>query len=135
MGVSNLPLSGMALAFTDEETAACSNEPQYAKLIEVLDDVNWYDNVIGLSIEGGSFTLPSTLGTKTLTVYAIKNNNDAPFIPPVADLSFTSGTTGVATVGLNTGLVRGVSAGTSLITVVITAKNTIEASAVATVPA
>ncbi len=132
-GVSQTPLSGMALADQDLTTAACTNVPVYAKVIEILDSANWYDDVIGLSIEGGNFTLTSTVTTKTLVVYAIKGNGDAPFIPPVADLSFTSGTTGTATAGLHTGLITRVAAGTSLITVIITNKSSIEAQATCTV--
>jgi len=132
-GVSQTPLSAMALAYQDAETAACTSEPVYAKIIEVLDSANWYDGVTALAIEDGDFALGATLGTKQLVVYAIKPNA-APFIAPVADLDFTSATGGVATVGLHTGLVTGVTAGTSLLTVAITAAPTVDASATVTVP-
>ena len=132
-GVSQTPLSAMALAYQDAETAACTSEPVYAKIIEVLDSANWYDGVTALAIEDGDFALGATLGTKQLVVYAIKPNA-SPFIAPVADLDFTSATGGVATVGLHTGLVTGVSAGTSLLTVAITAAPTVDASATVTVP-
>ena len=139
-GVSNTPLTGMALATTDSSsTSVCGNEPYYARIIEIIDDANWYDNVIGLSIEGGDFALATTTGTQTLSVWAVPSNG-APFKPPVADLDFTSGTTGVATVGLNTGLVTGVSDGTAVITVkggsgLPAAIQAIEASCTVTVPA
>lgn len=133
-GVSNTPLSGMAFAYNDAETASCTSAPVYAKVIEILDNANWYDDVVGLAIEGGDFSLATTLGTKTLVVYAVKNNGDAPFVVDNADLSFTSVTTAKATAGLHTGLITGVAAGTSLINVVITAKTSIEASCTVTVP-
>jgi hypothetical protein len=131
-GVSQTPLSAMALAYSDAETAACEAGTVYAKIIEVLDSANWYDDVIGLSIAGGDFALTHPT-TRTLVVYAIKNNGDAPFVPPVSGLTFTSGTVGTATVGANTGLVTTVATGTTLLKAVITAKNTIEASCTLTV--
>lgn len=134
-GVSNTPLSGMAFAYSDAESASCTSETIYAKIIEILDDATWYENVVALAIQGGDFTLASTLATKTLVVYAVKDNGDAPFIVDNADLSFTSSVPGKATAGLHTGLITGVSAGTTLITAVITNKTSIEASATATVPA
>lgn len=133
-GVSNLPLSGTAYAFTDSSSAGCTNLPTYAKVIEIIDGAEWYTDVIGLSIEGGNFSLATTTGTKTLVLYAIKSNGDAPFVVDNADLSFTSGTTGVATAGLHTGLITGVSSGSSLITATITAKTSIEAQCTVTVP-
>ena len=135
-GVSNTPLTATALAYTEPAAAGvgCATAPYYAKLIEVLDSANWYDNVIGLSIQGGDFSLATTLGTATLTVWAIPNTGGAAFRPPVAALDFTSGTPAKATAGLHTGLITGVSAGTSLLSVFITAKSTIEASCTVTVP-
>jgi hypothetical protein len=132
-GVSQTPLSAMALAYSDVETAACTSAPVYAKIIEILDSANWYDDVYALAISGGDFSLAATLGTQQLVVYALKPNA-APFIAPVADLDFTSGTVGAATVGLHTGLVTGVAAGTSLLTVAITALPLIDASATVTTP-
>lgn len=133
-GVSQTPLTAMALASQELTTAACSSEPIYAQIIEILDSANWYDGVVALAISGGDFSLATTLGTKQLVVYAIRANGDAPFVAPVADLSFTSSQTSKATVGLHTGLVTGVSAGTTLVTVTITAVPTVDASCTVTVP-
>lgn len=132
-GVSNTPLTASALAYTDSPSVGvgCSAVPYYAKLIEVIDSANWYDNVIGLSIAGGDFALVNP-ATATLSVWAIPTNGAA-FKPPVGDLTFTSGTPTVATIGANTGLVTTLLAGSTLLRVVITAKNTIEASATLTV--
>ena len=96
-GVSQTPLTGMALAYTDADSAACVSEPVYAKITEILDSTNWYDEVIAMAISDGDFSLTHP-NTKTLVVYAIKNNGDAPFIPPVADLTFSSGTPAKATI-------------------------------------
>ena len=43
--VSQTPLSAMALAYSDTESAACTSEPVYAKILEILDSANWYDGV------------------------------------------------------------------------------------------
>lgn len=133
-GVSQTPLTAMALAYSDADTAACTNVPVYAKIIEIVDNANWYDNLIAIAIEGGNFTLNSTNTTKTLVVYGITSNPaEAPFIIDNANLSFTSGTTGTCTAGLHTGLITRVAAGSSLISVVVDDKNTIEAQATCTV--
>lgn len=133
-GVSQTPLTAMALAYQDAETAACTSEPVYAKIVEVLDNANWYDNLIAIAVEGGNFTLTSTNTTKTLVVYGITSNAmDAPFIIDPAELSFTSGTTGTCTAGLHTGLITRVAAGSSLISIVVDDKNTIEAQVTCTV--
>ena len=139
-GVANTPLTGTALAYNGPVGSdACNNEPYYARIIEIIDDANWYDDLVGLAIEDGDFELATTLGTKTLVVWAVTSDGRT-FIPPVADLDFTSDTVGVATVGLNTGLVTGVSDGTALITVaggsgLPAAVQAIEASCTVTVPA
>jgi len=131
-GVSQTPLTAMALAYSDAETAACTSAPVYAKIVEVLDSANWYDNVVGLSISGGNFGITAATSPKTLTVYAVKDNGDAPFIVDNSLLDFTSGTVGTATVGLHTGIVTRVANGTTLITAAITAVPTIETQATCT---
>jgi hypothetical protein len=130
-GVSNTPLSGTAYAFSNTSTAACTNEPVYAEVIEIIDNANWYDGVTALAISGGDFALTAATSPKTLVVYAIRVG-DAPFVAPVADLDFVSGTVGTCTAGLHTGVITFVAAGSSLITVSITAVPTIEASATCT---
>ena len=132
-GVSTTPLTGMALSFTESTSTGtgCATAPYYAKMIEVIDSSNWYDNVIGLSIQGGDFGLTSGTSPKTIIVWAIPSSGAA-FIPPVADLTFASATPAKATIGLHTGVVTFVATGTSLLSVDITAKSTIEASATVT---
>lgn len=125
-GIANTPLSAMALADEDLTNTACSSEPIFAKIIEKLDDANWYDNLIGISVVGGNFGITASTSPKTLVVMGVKDNGDAPFIIDNAELSFTSGTTGVATAGLHTGVITRVSNGTSLITVVVDDATSIE---------
>ncbi len=129
-GVASTPLSVRALA-SNEAFVGCSTEAIYAKINEVLYNTNWYDNVIALSIEGGDFSL-AALATKSLVVRAIPVSGAA-FIPPVADLTFSSATVGTATIS-SAGLVTGVASGTSLLKATITAKTSIDANVVVTVP-
>jgi len=128
-GVSSTPIKGMALAST---VAGCSSSGVYATITEVLDSANWYDNVgmICIADDTIAMTHPST---STLQVWAVPTNGDAAFIAPVASLSFTSGTVGTATIGLHTGIITTVAAGSSVITVVITDKNTVGTTATLTV--
>lgn len=130
-GVSQTPLTGFAYAFSDATTAACTSEPVYATVYEVLDNANWYDGVTSLAIEGGDFALTHP-ASRTLVVYAIRSG-DAPFVAPNADLDFTSGTGATATIGLHTGAVTTVAAGTTLLRAAITAAPLIDASCTLTV--
>lgn len=131
-GVSSTPIDGVAQADNTLNTGACTESPTYCKVIEILDSVYWYDNVYALAISGGDFALTSATSPRTISVLAIAPGT-APFIPPVADLTFSSGTTAKATIGTNTGVVSWVaSGGTSLLHVYITAKSTIEDSATVT---
>lgn len=126
-GFSNTPLKGMALSV---DSATCASGGYYAKIVETIFAKNWYDDVSNLVILDSDVDL-AVAGTQTLEVRAINSFGNV-FRPPYADLTFTSGTVGVATVN-SSGLVTGVSAGSSTITVLITPKNTINAVAVATV--
>ncbi len=130
-GVSQTPLTGFAYAYSDATTTACTSEPVYATIYEILDNANAWDGVIALAIEGGNFALKHP-ASRTLVVYAIRSGDD-PFIISNSLLDFTSGTAGTATIGLHTGAVSTVAAGTTLLTAAITAVPTIEASCTLTV--
>jgi hypothetical protein len=135
-GVANTPLTATALAYTDSGSSTpCALEPYYAKIVEIIDNANWWDNVIGLSIEGGDFQLASRTATKTLSVWAIPSRGAA-FKPPVAGLDFTSSITAAATIGLHTGIIQGITGGVPVMTVKGTTGTvpTIEATATVTVP-
>jgi len=134
-GIANTPLTGTALAYNGAPTdgEACASEPYYARIIEVIDSANWYDNVVALAIVDGDFTL-ANLATKTLSVYAVPASGSS-FKVNNADLTFsvTSGGTS-ATVGANTGLVTATATdGTAVIKAVITSANTIDATISVTV--
>lgn len=133
-GVSNTPLTGTALAYTPTgQTNACETEPYYAKIIEIIDNSYWYSSLVGLAIEGGDFTSASGVDT-TLKVWGIPSTGGS-FKLVNSLLTFTSSAPSVASVGANTGVVSAVTAGSSLLQVVITgsAVPAVEASAWITV--
>lgn len=117
-GYSTTPVTINALEYSDT-TAGCGRNKYYAKITQEIFDANWFDNVIGLAIADGDFTLAK--GTsKTLQVYAVTRLGS--FLCDNKKLTFVSGTTDNATVGANTGVVTATQqAGTSLITAKITA--------------
>jgi hypothetical protein len=114
-GVSNTPLTASALAYNGAPgTDACANEPYYAKIIEVISAANWYDNVIGLSVIGGDFSMPKSTNS-TLNVYAVPTSGAAFKAPYGGEIDFAlvgsptatgttiNATTGVITAALQTG--------------------------------
>ena len=122
-GVSSTPIKGMALA---------SSTGVYATITEVVDNANWYDNISILAIQDDTIAIAHP-GSSTIQVWAVPTNGDSAFLAPVADLTFTSGTVGTCTIGANTGIITSVALGSSVITVVITAKNTVGTTATVTV--
>lgn len=131
--VAQTPLSVRALAYTENVGGCDGNRPIYATITEKIDGAHWYDNVIGLSIKDGDFTI-KTNGSKTLSVFAIKNDGSAAFLAPISDITFASSEQGYATVS-NEGVVSGVTAGTSVIKATITAVPSIDANVIVTVEA
>lgn len=128
--VSQTPLSVRALASTETAGGCGGNRPIYATITEKINGARWYDNVIALAIKGGDFDLKSG-DSKTLQVYAIKNDGSAAFLAPVGGLTFTSSETSKATV--EGGIVSGVAAGSSTIKATITEVPEIDANVVVTV--
>jgi hypothetical protein len=130
-GVSTTPLAIRALANTDLTTASCANTPVLAKIIEILDSVNWYDNVVALSISGGDLSLAHP-STRQLVLYAIPATGAA-FVVPLTgtNITFSSSVVGTATVSTNGGLITTVAINTSTPTIIhatITAKPAIDAA-------
>lgn len=116
-GYSTTPVTINALEYADIN-AGCANNKYYAKITQEIFDANWYDNVIGLAIADGDFTLAKG-ATKTLQVYAVTALGS--FLCDNKKLTFSSGTAATATVGANTGVVTATQTeGTSLITAKIT---------------
>ena len=128
--VAQTPLSVRALASTETAGGCSGNRPIYATITEKVNGAKWYDNVIALAIKGGDFDLKSG-DSKTLQVYAIKNDGSAAFLAPVGGLTFASSETSKATV--EGGIVAGVAAGSSTIKATITEVPEIDANVVVTV--
>lgn len=130
--VASTPLNVRALAYEERQlTGGCNgNRPIYAKIIEHIDNQNWYDNVRALAIEGGDIT--TTVGsTLDLKVYAMREDGTAPFLAPVTGLTFTSEDT--ETVSVNGSTLTAVKAGTTNIKVAITEVPEVNATIVITV--
>ena len=128
--VAQTPLSVRALASTKAAGGCEGNRPIYATITEKINGAKWYDNVIALAIKGGDFDLKSG-DSKTLQVYAIKNDGSAAFLAPIDGLTFVSSETSKATV--DGGIVAGVAAGSSTIKATITEVPEIDANVVVTV--
>ena len=128
--VAQTPLSVRALASTKTAGGCDGNRPIYATITEKINGAKWYDNVIALAIKGGDFDLAK--GTsKSLQVYAIKNDGSAAFLAPIDGLTFASSEISKATV--EGGIVAGVAAGSSTIKATITEVPEIDANVVVTV--
>lgn len=128
--VAQTPLSVRALASTETAGGCSGNRPIYATITEKVNGAKWYDNVIALAIKGGDFDLKSG-DSKTLQVYAIKNDGSAAFLAPVGGITFASSETSKATV--EGGIVSGVAPGSSTIKATITEVPEIDANVVVTV--
>jgi hypothetical protein len=133
-GVSNTPLTGTALSYTpatSETGDACNVDSYYAKIVEIIDNTNWYDNVFDLSVSGGDFDLDIGAST-TLVIYAVPYTGSS-FKVSNAYLDFTSDDA-VVTAGLHTGIMTaGSASGSATITVQITSASSVSTTAVATV--
>lgn len=131
-GVSTTPLMLRALASQDLTTAACSNVPVLAKIVEVLDNAVWSDNIVALSIQGGDIAALPYTSTRQLVVWAIPSSGSAFQVPLTGtNITFASSVVGTATVSTNGGLVSGVAVNSSTPTYIhayITAKPTIDAT-------
>lgn len=130
-GYTETELTMKALAYKPYGST-CGNSDIFCYIIQEITNANWYDNVVELAVTGGDDDI-DVGSTAQLTVYAIREGLDGSFIvPDYSDLTFASGTTGVATVSAS-GVVTGVSAGTAVITATITAKSAVHDSQTVTI--
>lgn len=139
-GYATTELTGMMLENNAFGCVAIANEiggGTYAKATVMLNNTNWYDDVVALGIEGGDYTAAANT-TQTLAVYAVRSNGSS-FLADNSLLTFTAvGDTDI-TVGANSGVVTIASSATgsdtSTITVKITAAGApaVEAHCVVTV--
>ena len=76
------------MASTTNKGGCEGNQSIYATITEIIDNVNWYDNVVALAIEGGDLTL-NTNDTKTIQVFAIPATGAA-FLAPSEGITISS---------------------------------------------
>lgn len=119
-------ISGKALA---SGARTCSGGQIYATITEVIYGKDDYDDVTEIVISDSDIELSAT-ETQTLVVKALYNDR-SPRVIDNSELTITSGTASVATV--SGGVITAVSAGTSIIEVVVTDKTSLVAKAVVTV--
>jgi hypothetical protein len=138
-GVASTPLTARALASEDADSSACDSSPYYAKIVEIISGAAWWDDVIGIAIEGGDFTQTDETAGTQLKVWAIPSTG-LPFRAPVGAtptgvsgyMTFSSGTVGTATITSGQGIITGVTGGTTLLHATITEKPAIDASVLLT---
>ena len=126
-GAATSNLSGSALA--SYTTANCNDMGTYGKIKQKIYGGNWYDDLVAMAVDGGDFSL-AVDATKTLKVIGIFKNGTG--ILDNANLTFTSGSTTTATVS-TAGLVTGKAAGSTTITIAVTAKPAMAATVTTTV--
>ncbi len=113
---STTDISGTALSYDEAVSGGhCTEEQAYGSLAYMvyMPLSGATSAVEGLAVVGGGVTVPVGESVQIPVKYVI---NGQLVQPNYADLSFVSGTTSVATVGQNTGIVSGVSAGSADIT-------------------
>ena len=130
-GIGTVALSGSALA-TFGGNSGCSDHGYYAVITENIYGADEFANVSRIVIGDSNIEL-SVADTQTIDVYAMYNDGTQPKLLDNSKLTFTSGTTGTATVGANTGIVTAVASGTSNIEVVVTSKPALTANCLVTV--
>lgn len=118
-GVANSPLEGSALAVEDPTCNADS--AYYAIVNEKIFGEDVMADVFSLAVDGGNDVALAVGGSKTLVVYAIRKMGK-PFIVDNSLCTFTSAEPATATAGADTGVITGVAAGTTNVTVALTSK-------------
>lgn len=92
--VASTPLNVRALASETISDGSCTgSRPIYATITEVLDNANWYDDVIALAVVGGDFELAN--GAKAMLDVRAIPSNGAAFKPNYKDLTFSATTVSV----------------------------------------
>ena len=131
-GVATVPLNGSAQV-TFDTTATCDNRGFYGRIKEIINNANILDSARNIVVADSDIDLEVN-EEQTLVVYALFDGLTLPTKIDNADLTFTSGSSSVASVS-SAGVVKGLTAGTSVIDVVVTGHSNLVAKAVATVTA
>lgn len=126
-GVANTPLQATALA-SSNGVAGCSGSGVYGSITEILTNANWYDNVNIITMIPDPVAISAGSPTQQMTVWAIPTVGSAFVVPDYSDLTFGTDDAGVCTIDAN-GLVTRVGAGSTLVSVEITAKPSVDSTA------
>ena len=128
-GTANVPLTFEALA---NKGVGCSSQEYYAIWSETTIGAEAFDTCIGIGVIDADVEL-AVAGTSTLYVVAKYSNVSG--ISAVSNdlLSFTSFAPSIATVGLHTGIVTAISAGSATIECSVSSKPSLSTVAVITV--
>lgn len=129
-GTATSSISGMALASLSG-ASSCDSAGDYAYIKKIIFGQDEFANVKAIVVEDSDLDL-TVGGTQTLILYKMYFGNILPALLENNKVTFTSGTTGVATVS-SAGVVTGVSAGTSTIICVVTGHTNLVATATVTV--
>lgn len=127
-GVSSTPMEARALAYTP----AGETSQVFGYFNEIITDSNWYDTAAYIAIAGGDRSIAHPTTTAPLLVKVIHTDGTVS-VPPYADIDFSSGTVGTATIGAHTGIITSVAAGTTLIKATVHDKPELDASFTLTV--
>jgi hypothetical protein len=126
-GVSNTPLSGMALAV---DSASCDGAAYYATITTATSE-NWYDNLTMLSFLDGTISV-ATGNSANIVTYGV-GANIAPYLIAPANLTYTGATGSEAVATVAAGVITPVAAGTTTYVVSITAKPEVNGTVTITV--
>jgi len=127
-GVSNTPLSGMALAVED---ASCNETAIYATIYQNDSAFTWYNALTMLSVNPSVVSLAAT-ETATITTYGV-GVGYAPYAVPTSELTYTPADPSIATA--TNGVITAVAPGTTAIVVSSTENTSLKAIVSVTVTA
>jgi len=113
-------------------TGSCNGTGYYALVKEVITNKDPLANVYKIGVADGDIDLSASYTTETIEVWGWYNDGTGVSKLDNSLFTFTSGTPATCTVGANTGLVTRVASGTSTISIVATAKASLETKCVVT---
>jgi hypothetical protein len=114
-GASQIPFAGQALVTTDA-SAGCEGGGYYAIIKQYNENANWYDNLIGLAVEGSDSITLVAGSTKRINVYGVFSNGSSRLID--ADKLTYTATSGAGSMSGSVLTAAG-DAGTGTVTVVV----------------
>jgi hypothetical protein len=114
-GASQVPFAGQALVTTDA-SAGCEGGGYYAIIKQYNENANWYDNLIGLAVEGSDSITLVAGSTKRINVYGVFSNGSSKLID-ASKLAYTA-TSGAGSMSGSV-LTAASDAGSGTVTVVV----------------